>query len=335
VLIVVAAFLLISCQLGQNVNAKEYNVGTSGQTDYANLEELRDDVTTWNNGDEIIFHNDDNSLTDAFDFGGKKITISGNAKISPSKNDVQFSYTSSDTFLTIADDSSITFDGFLNNNYYGVIYSVSALTLSGTSTFTANSANYGGAIYSKGDVTIFGTNTFTKNNAVNGSGGAIYSTDITISGNNIFTENTAIWGGAIQGFRDVTISGTGMFIENTATYYDSSGGAIGSTGNVTITASTGDIVFMGNKANGSLNAIYMDNSGNNSTLSLAATSRNNVKFYDPIESYSTNPNPNDLTITINKESNQIGTVLFDMSNNVAIKRLRFTETQQFTTEHLP
>ncbi|MDR1052849.1 MAG: hypothetical protein LBL39_01630, partial [Planctomycetaceae bacterium] len=283
--------MLISYLLGQNVNATIYNVGTSGQTDYATLEDLRDDVTTWYDDDEIILHNDDSSLTQPFNFNGKSIKISGNAKVSPiSTSDIRFSTTSSNTntFLTITDGSSITFDGF---NYTsgdgGAIYSSSGVEISGTNTFAENSASAdGGAICSRGDVNISGVNTFSNN--VTGS----YS-----------------YGGEIFRYGNVEISGTSTFTENSA---GGVGGAIFSDGDVKITASIGDIVFTGNKANSTPNAIYMG--GNNKTLSLAAKSGNNVKFYDPIQNNVSYPN---LTIKINED--QTGTVLFDMSNNGAYK----------------
>jgi predicted outer membrane repeat protein len=168
----------------------------------------------------------------------------------------------------------------------------------------------GGAIYSAGDVTISGINTFSGNTAGD-SGGAIYSNnDVMIFGDSTFSGNTALYGGAIGSNNDVTISGTSEFTKNTARNF---GGAIYSYDNVTITASAGDIVFTGNKANNRPNAIYIDNYYNNDkTLSLAATDGNNVKFYDPIESDSSNPN---LKIKINEQNDQTGTVLFDMSNN--------------------
>ncbi|MDR1290747.1 MAG: hypothetical protein LBK06_06065, partial [Planctomycetaceae bacterium] len=331
--------MLISYLLGQNANAKTYHIGTSGQTDYATLDELRNNVTVWYDGDEIILHNDDSSLAERYgfnNFDGKSITISGNAKISPSTNNVQF-LSSFFAFLTIADGSSITWNGFnltsgnggaiygdnatisgtstfSNNVAYngGAIYSNGEVTISCTSTFSNNvTYNDGGAIYSVGDVTIFGTSIFS-NNKTSWSGGAIYSSsgDVTISGTSTFTENTtANYGGAIRS-GNVTISGTGTFSNNSAGSY---GGAIYVYNNLNITASTGDIVFEGNKANNSPNAIFMHNSNNNKTLSLTATDGNKVEFYDPISSTSS-IDRTDLIIDINK-GGQTGTVLFDMSKN--------------------
>jgi hypothetical protein len=117
---VVAVSLLISCLLGQNVNATTYHVGTSGQTDYATLDVLRNNVTVWYDGDEIIFYNDDSSLAGMFNFGSKRITIGGNATISPSANGVRFSSSLNPVLLTIADGSSIVFDKFTTyENYSG------------------------------------------------------------------------------------------------------------------------------------------------------------------------------------------------------------------------
>ena len=52
-----------------------YDVG-AGKT-YANLEALRQTVNTsmWADDDEIVLYGDDNSLTDAFNFGGKRIFL--------------------------------------------------------------------------------------------------------------------------------------------------------------------------------------------------------------------------------------------------------------------
>ncbi|MDR1141961.1 MAG: autotransporter domain-containing protein [Planctomycetaceae bacterium] len=100
---------------------------------------------------------------------------------------------------------------------------------------------------------------------------------------------------------------TVIFDTNSAT---GNGGAIYSNGNVTITADGGDIDFTGNTAGGTPNAIYMNNGDDGKKLSLAATFRNSVRFFDPIASNNSNGN---LTIDINKESGETGTVLFDMS----------------------
>jgi predicted outer membrane repeat protein len=218
------------CLLGQKVNATDYHVGTS-QPIYKTLDELRIDIgIIWNDDDEIILHHDDDSLLDAFNFNGKAITISGNAKVSPSStSNIRFSTTlSNTTSLTIVDGSSITFDGFNYNGYGGAIYSDGNVEIFGTSTFIDNTANYnGGAIYSGGNVEISGTSTFADNSANNNnSGGAIYS-----NGN-------------------VEISGTSTFVDNKANY---SGGAIFSTGNVEI---SGTSTFTNNKANNNNNSCY-------------------------------------------------------------------------------
>jgi predicted outer membrane repeat protein len=115
-------------------------------------------------------------LTAAFDFNGKEITISGNATISPAPYSyVQFSSSSNPVLLTIADGSSIVFDGFNRNiGYGGVIYSGGNVTISGTSKFTNNVANSGGAIYSVGDVTIIASDG-----------------DIVFEGNNYYKEACA------------------------------------------------------------------------------------------------------------------------------------------------
>jgi predicted outer membrane repeat protein len=268
-------------------------------------------------------------LTDAFNFGGKKITIGGTGIISPSVADIRFSGAGTEvspisTELNFAMGNSIVFDGFSKSSTIilntsaeysegsgGVIAGWGNVTLSGNGNFTNNSVDYyGGAIESFGEVVISGSNTFVNNTAVE-CGGAIDScNNVTISGTSTFSNNTAQFGGAVYG-ENVTVSGNSTFTNNTA--QQGSGGAIYSdTGNVSITASSGNIVFAGNKANNTPNAIYMNNNNGSgsSTLSLAATDGNSVQFYDPISNNGTLG-----SITINGTADQTGTVLFDMSSN--------------------
>ncbi|MDR1483412.1 MAG: hypothetical protein LBT09_01165, partial [Planctomycetaceae bacterium] len=207
---------------------------------------------------------------------------------------------------------------FLNNkengsNGGGAIYG-NNVEISGTSTFSNNSANnHGGAIFGYSDVKISGTSTFSNNAANSGNGGAICGYgygDVEISGISTFSNNSANSGGAIYSSGNVKISGTSTFLNNSAS---NNGGAIYSQGDVTITANAGDILFSGNKKAGSTpNAIYVNNTASDKTLSLSATNGNSILFYDPIASNSYN----NLTIKIN-ESGETGTVLFDMSNNGA------------------
>ena len=224
----------------------------------------------------------------------------------------------------------------------------------GTNTFTGNEAVLlGGAIYSSGSGTITlsdGTNTFIGNKATGatGAGGAIYGVDaINLSGGaNTFTNNEATaLGGAIYSFNNLTLSGgtntftgnkttgvtgfggaiygdtidiiggTNVFTNNEATDL---GGAIYATGDTTLIAKTGigngNITFQGNTDSTGANALYMYNDGNNKTLTLAAETNREIRFYDPIASDSSNQN---LTIDINTTDGGTtvtdGTVAFDGS----------------------
>jgi predicted outer membrane repeat protein len=148
-----------------------------------------------------------------------------------------------------------------NIAFYKYTHNYTYLTLSGSISFDGFQSNgNGGAINNKNvNITILGTSTFSDNLSTN-YGGAIYT-------NNSDSDN-------------VTISGANTFSNNKAKKL---GGAIYSKGKITITADSGDIVFRGNTANSSPNAIYMSNSSNDKILSLAAVISKsvNVQNYSP------------------------------------------------------
>ncbi|MDR1140665.1 MAG: hypothetical protein LBL62_03165, partial [Planctomycetaceae bacterium] len=128
------AFLVTSCFLfSPDVNAATYEVGADKE--YATLEALRvaaaNSEITWVDDDEIVLFGNDKSLTAAFDFNGKRITMSGSGTISPSAADIRFSSTSSPTSLKIVEDSSVIFDGFFNSTNGGAIYSDDSVTIFG------------------------------------------------------------------------------------------------------------------------------------------------------------------------------------------------------------
>ena len=275
-----------------------YNVGP-GQT-YADLESLRNMVSTWGNGDTVTLHGDDDSLIGAFDFGdNNNVTFQGYGKITPNASSpIQLIFQRNSRTITVLPDSGKTliFEGFQVTGLVGggvidggdstVI--LGAIGSNGKTTFENNQAVRGGAIISDANLNILGgTNTFINNRATNtglyGGGGAIHGRYVTISGGtNTFIDNTAVTlGGAIFAYRDVTLIADG-----------------------------GNIMFQGNKHGVSPvpNAIYIDNDGGGNTLALAAVSDRSILFYDPIESNAARP---DLTIAINNGPNYTGTVLFD------------------------
>ena len=205
----------------------------------------------------------------------KNVTISGFANTCTSHLNYLGGAISLNGTTTI-NTENVTFTGNKSEGSFGsggAIYSSNSLSISGTTTFTDNTANDGGAIYSWNPLTISGTTMFTDNTAYSG-GGAIYSwnSPITISGTTTFTGNTANYGGAVScieliisdtttftGNRanqggavccsDTTISGTTTFTDNTA----NDGGAILCYNVLSISGST---TFSGNTAGNYGGAIH-------------------------------------------------------------------------------
>ncbi|MDR1731490.1 MAG: Ig-like domain-containing protein [Synergistaceae bacterium] len=123
----------------------------------------------------------------------------------------------------------------------GAVNVVGNLTVTGTPTFTDNSAGTsGGAVSATGTLTLAG-GSFNTNSVSNGSGGAINASSVTASSGVTFADNTAsVNGGAIKA-GSVTLS-TGTFTTNKAT--GGNGGAIDAS---SVTA-TGSVTFTGNEA---------------------------------------------------------------------------------------
>jgi predicted outer membrane repeat protein len=115
-------------------------------------------------------------------------------------------------------------------------------------------------------------------------------------------------------WNNVTISGgENTFTNNSAR---GNGGAISVGGDVILRATNGDFTFRGNRDNVNTvhekaNAIHVENSGNNGTLTLAAQAGQSILFYDPITSSSTNRT---LAININNQATDTGRVVFDGSD---------------------
>ena len=105
---------------------------------------------------------------------------------------------------------------------------------------------FGGATTSNQDVTIAGSVKFINNSANQGGAIGVYSGSVTIADNAEvgFQDNHAeTFGGAIASFEHVTIAGSVQFMNNSA----NQGGAIGSTGAVTI-ADNAKVGFQDNHA---------------------------------------------------------------------------------------
>ena len=177
---------------------------------------------------------------------------------------------------TVFSSNTATTSGGAVYLYYGTV-----VTFEGTTVFSSNTAaTSGGAVYAEDDskITFSGTTIFSGNTA-NSHGGAVFlstgsytafSENTTFSGNRAGNSGGAVY---LNNGSSATFSGTTTFSSNTANYY---GGAVylnyGST--ATFNTNTGKLLFTGNKANGTINDIYMST---NSVLNFEATN-NEIKL---------------------------------------------------------
>ena len=133
----------------------------------------------------------------------------------------------------------------------GVFAQRSILSITGSSSFSGNSASWDGGGVSAWDsnVDISGNTTFSGNSASDGGGGGMSAMDsnVNISGNTTFSGNSASYGGGVSAWHssNVTISGNTTFSDNSANY--SGGGVMAGSSNVDISGST---TFSGNSASG-------------------------------------------------------------------------------------
>ena len=152
-------------------------------------------------------------------------------------------------------------------NGSGVFVQRSNLSITGSSSFSGNSAYDGGGVSARGrsNVTISGNTTFSGNSARRYGGGvsAIYSSNVNISGNTLFSDNSANYsGGGVNAefSSNVYISGNTTFSDNSATYRDGGGVSAQSSSNVYI---SGNTTFSGNSARhgdgGGVSANYSSN----------------------------------------------------------------------------
>jgi len=283
-----------------NAYAVNYDVG-AGQT-YATLNDLRNASITWANGDTITIHNDDSTLTGAFNFGNANVTIKGKGVISPASGVIErFALSNGSINVTPDSGETIEFRGFAigGNNEGGAIYAGDRVTVGSNGVFSGNSAgSSGGAIYAEWDVTIGDNGVFSGNsagrdggaiftygggvtvgdnglfsgNTAGGDGGAIMAwSDVTIGSNGLFSGNSAGRdGGAIMAWSDVTIGSNGLFSENSA---GSSGGAIYGYDGVNV---GGNTYFTGNLAGGSGGAIFIR--GSTSPTATFDTTAGDIAF---------------------------------------------------------
>ena len=123
--------------------------------------------------------------------------------------------------------------------------------ISGNTTFSGNSANDGGGVSAqyRSNVYISGNTTFSGNSASYGNGGGVSaraSSYVDISGNTTFSVNAASYGGGVSAWHgsNVNISGNTNFSGNSASY-DGGGVSASDRGNVYI---SGNTTFIGNSA---------------------------------------------------------------------------------------
>ena len=132
----------------------------------------------------------------------------------------------------------------------GVFVQRSNLSITGSSSFSGNSAYHGGGMsaWDSSNVYISGNATFSGNSAIYGDGGGVSARDssnVYISGNTTFSGNSAYDGGGVSA-RDssnVDISGNTTFSNNSARY--GGGVSAGDSSNVDI---SGNTTFSNNSA---------------------------------------------------------------------------------------
>ena len=142
----------------------------------------------------------------------------------------------------------------------GVLVQRSNLSVTGSSSFSGNSASHGGGVHAQdsSNVDISGNTTSSGNSANYGGGVYAGSSNVTISGNTTFSGNSAKYcGGGVSawGSSNVNISGNTTFSGNSANY--DGGGVCAGSSNVDI---SGNITFSGNSASGRGGGVYAGSS---------------------------------------------------------------------------
>ena len=147
----------------------------------------------------------------------------------------------------------------------GVFARRSILSITGSSSFSGNSADDGGGVYARysSNVNISGNTTFSGNSArySDGGGVSVHRSNVYISGNTTFSGNSAsgLYGGGVSAWdsSNVNISGNTTFSDNSASF--KGGGVIaGYNSNLHI---SGNTTFSGNSARlgGGVKAHYNSN----------------------------------------------------------------------------
>ncbi|MDR0870353.1 MAG: autotransporter domain-containing protein [Planctomycetaceae bacterium] len=280
---------------GVDKNRTLYWTGTKNQvwneTD-ANWENDDADRTVHQflNGDNVVFGAD---TTD------KNITLGEDAAVGTMSVAGDYTFTGKNIYgkqLVFTADGSATFDtrGLSLQTVVNSGATAGLIVVNGellTITADGNSGavlGQSGSVFTLGKKDSTGTVHFTGN-----YGGAINGSSIQLlGGTNEFSGNsTADNGGAIDASSLLIRSGNAKFENNTA---EGKGGAVYVSGNAVLNADNGDILFRSNTqgADRTPNAIYLENTGGNKTLTLNATAGHSITFYDPVESNAARKNIN-------------------------------------------
>ncbi len=181
--------------------------------------------------------------------------------------------------------------------------SISLANTSGNLSLTGNTATlYGGAVASLvGSIALgnaAGTVTITGNNAgvSGGAIGALAGGSVTLTGSGAVSGNTAggnggaIATGILGGAGDITLTASGGNLSVTGNTAGGNGGALFlASGLLGLNATGGNISFANNSQNASqANAVYINNSGGGSQVNLNAASGYNITYYDPIQNNAAN-----------------------------------------------
>ena len=127
----------------------------------------------------------------------------------------------------------------------GIFARRSILSITGSSSFSGNSASDGGGVSARdSNVYISGNTTFSGNSAGDGGGVSVHRSNVNISGNTSFSGNSANIGGGVIAWdsSNVNISGNTTFSGNSA---NAGGGVVAASSNVNI---SGNTTFSGNSA---------------------------------------------------------------------------------------
>ncbi|MFC0577253.1 autotransporter outer membrane beta-barrel domain-containing protein [Paraburkholderia solisilvae] len=255
--------------------------------------------------------------------GGAIIASNGNVNVSTSNGDV-----------SLINNTASSHGGAINGSAnVAVGNSGGTVNISGNNAgsnpdgTSANTTSHGGAISSGSSTIVTGGPIVMSNNTATQDGGGIYSVQaVTISGALTAQGNTSRSGsgGFVYALGDISLVATGASTVsgNTAGTAAARGGAMWGGGSLSLSASGGDLAFVGNSAGGlggavyidptslvlsatggdisfsgntqntagtpQANAIYIANGGSGTEVTLNAAAGHSITFYDPLQNNGAN-----------------------------------------------